>query len=174
VFATEAKTYRNEKVTSDYCRKVFTQNNLPNVYTAFFYFDKSEESFELFKLAEMVYNNWQRFFFEFFEAEHRPSFVSTDVVFGLAAKILDIPALNKAPIAGVPSFVHMKTELQNWNSQETGYAIPEEWNEVVQVYFNKDCDLKIGNYLQTYPVHYHLKDFLTDDMITTMEKRLGI
>lgn len=177
VFATDVRTYRNEVVTSDYYRQVFTQNNLPNVYTAFMYFDKSEESFELFKLAEHIFNNWQRYFFEFFEAEHRPTFVSTDVVFALAAKILDIPSLNKYPNIEIPTFVHMKTELQNWNSAENNMAIPEEWNKVVKTYFSetdKSFDLKIGNYKQTFPIHYHLKDFLTDEMISIMEKKLGL
>lgn len=174
VFATDARTYRNEVVTSDYYRQVFTQNNLPNVYTAFFYFDKSEESFELFKWTEMIYNNWKRFFFEFFEAEHRPTLVSTDVVFALAAKLLNIDELNKMKGIGVPTLVHMKTELQKWNSAENNMAIPEEWNKVVHSYFNDDCELKIGNYRQIFPVHYHLKDFLTDDMIKAMERKLGL
>jgi len=174
VFCTEASTYRNEKVESDYYRKVFTQNNLPNVYTAFFYFKKSDAAHELFKLAEHIYNNWQRYFFEFLEAEHRPAFVSTDVVFAIAAKILDIESLNMNPHIPVPTFVHMKTQLQKWHLDRNAPPIPEEWNKVVQVYFNNDCELNIGNYRQTLPFHYHVKDFVTDEMIATMERKLGV
>jgi hypothetical protein len=174
VFATDASTYRNEKVTSDYYRQVFTQNNLPNVYTAFFYFNKSDASYELFKLAEHIYNNWQRYFFEFLEADHRPTFVSTDVVFAIAAKILDIPALNMNAHIPIPTFVHMKTQLQKWHLDPTAPQVPEEWNKVIQVYFNEDCELLIGNYRQTLPFHYHVKDFVTDDMIKTMERKLGL
>ena len=172
VFATHAMTYRNEKVESDYYRKLFTQNNLPNVYTAFFYFNKSDQAFELFKLAEHIYNNWQRYFFEFLDAEHRPDYVSTDVVFAIAMKILDIPS-NMTHL-GVPTFVHMKTQLQKWHLDQNAPQIPEEWNKIIQVYFNKDCELKIGNYRQTLPFHYHVKDFVTDDMIQTMERKLGL
>jgi hypothetical protein len=173
VFATDASTYRNEKVESDYYRKVFTQNNLPNVYTAFFYFKKCDAGFELFKLAEHIYNNWQRYFFEFLEAENRPTFVSTDVVFAIAAKILDIPSLNNRSSINVPTFVHMKTQLQKWHLDHNAPQIPEDWNKVVQVYFNENCELKIGNYRQTLPFHYHVKDFITDEMITLMERKLG-
>jgi hypothetical protein len=172
VFATSARTYRNELVESDYYRKLFTQNKLPNVYTAFFYFNKSDTSFELFKLAEHIFNNWQRYFFEFLEAEYRPDFVSTDVVFAIAMKILDIP--NNRSHIDVPTFVHMKTQLQKWHLDRNAPEIPEEWNQVVQTYFNADCELKIGNYTQTMPFHYHVKDFMTDEMIATMEKKLGI
>jgi hypothetical protein len=174
VFATDASTYRNEKVESDYYRKVFTQNNLPNVYTAFFYFNKSDASFELFKLAEHIYNNWQRYFYEMLEAEHRPTFVSTDVVFAIAAKILDVPAMNNRSHIPIPTFVHMKSQLQKWHLDRNAPEIPEEWNRVIQTYFNNDCELNIGNYRQTLPFHYHVKNFITDDMIKTMERKLGI
>ena len=173
VFATSARTYRNEVVESDYYRKLFTQNNLPNVYTAFFYFNKTDAAFELFKLAEHIYNNWQRYFYEFLEAEYRPDYVSTDVVFAIAAKILDIESINKRKHLDVPTFVHMKTQLQKWHTNINAPQIPEEWNKVIQTYFNDDCELKIGNYLQTLPFHYHVKDFITDDMICNMERKLG-
>lgn len=175
VFATEASTYRNEKVESDYYRKVFTANDLPNVYTAFFYFNKSDKAFELFKLAEHIYFNWERYFFEFLEPDNRPTYVSTDVVFALAAKILDTLQLNQNPHIEIPTFVHMKTQLQKWELEANSkFMIPEEWNKVIQTYFNNDCELFIGNYRQTLPFHYHLKDWLTDEMIETMEKRLGL
>lgn len=174
VFTTEVRTYRNDPTVGDYYRKVFTANDLPNVYTAMFYFKKTEPAFGLFKLAEDIFNNWEAFFYDFFEAEHRPSFVSTDVVFGLVAKILDIPSINKLPHLGVPTFAHMKTQLQNWHVDENTPPIPEEWNKVIQVYFNEDCELYIGNYRQTIPVHYYLKDFLTDDMIKSMERKLEV
>ena len=174
VFTTTASTYRNEKVDSDYYRKVFTENDLPNVYTAFFYFNKSETAFELFKLAEHIYYNWQRYFFEFLKPEERPDYVSTDVVFAIAAKILDTLQLNTNPHIEVPTFVHMKTKLQKWELEaNSSFEIPEDWNKVIQTYFNDDCELYIGNYRQTLPFHYHLKDWLTDEMISTMEKKLG-
>jgi hypothetical protein len=172
-FATNAKTYRGETVTSDYYRKVFTENDLPNVYSAYFYFDKSDESHEFFKLSEVIFNNWERFFFEFLKPEHRPKFVSTDVVFAIAAKILGIADNNKTKAYGddFPTFVHMKSQLQNWPNDA---MMNEDWLKMIQVYFNNDCQLKIGNYLQTLPFHYFAKDFLTDEMIVLMENKLGI
>jgi len=174
VFATNASTYRNELVESDYYRKVFTQNNLPNVYTAFFYFKKTDNVYELFKQAQHIYDNWQRYFGEFTEPDDRPKFVSTDVVFAIAAKILDVESWNQRIHLDVPTFVHMKTQLQKWAVDHGHPPIPEEWNRVIQTYFTEDCELFIGNYLQTLPFHYHLKDWLTDEMIATMERKLGV
>ena len=173
VFATTAKTYRGDTVTSDFYRKVYTENELPNVYSAYFYFDKSDVSFEFFKLSELIFNNWEKFFEEFFKPEHRPKFVSTDVVFALAAKILGIEELNKNRTISedFPTFVHMKSRLQNWPEDN---HMNEDWTKMMPVYFNQDCQLKVGNYLQTLPFHYFVKDFLTDEMIMLMEKKLGI
>ena len=140
---------------------------------AYFYFDKSDESFEFFKLTELIFNNWEKYFYEFFKHEHRPKVVSTDVVFALAAKILDIAELNvnRSLSDDFPTFVHMKSRLQNWHEDT---MMNEDWTKMIQVYFNNDCQLKIGNYLQTLPFHYFVKDFLTDEMIGQMERKLGI
>ena len=171
VFCTEAMTYRGEVISSDYYRKTFTESELPNVYTAMFYFKKTDANFELFRLAEDIFNNWEKFFYEFLQPEHRPRFVSTDVVFALAAKILDYGSLNKTPHLSIPTFVHMKSQLQKWPDDQ--YMI-EDWTKIVRSYYGRDCSLIVGNYKQELPFHYHVKTFLTDRMIEIMEKRLGI
>jgi hypothetical protein len=171
VFCTKAKTYRGEVITSDYYRKTFTESNLPNVYSAMFYFKKNDLNFEFFRLCEFIFNNWERCFYEFLEPEHRPKFVSTDVVFGIAAKILDYPSYNLYSESDLPTFVHMKSQLQGWPE---GQFMVEDWTKIVPYYFNRDCSLKIGNYAQQLPLHYHVKEFMTDKMINTMERKLGV
>lgn len=170
VFATKPVTCRNELITSDAYRKTFTQNDLPNIYTAFFYFKKNESSFELFKLAETIFNNWEKFFYEFLQPEHRPTFVSTDVVFALAAKILDYESLNRYPNLSCPTFVHMKSQLQGWPR----VFMTEDWTSIIRSSFNNECEFKIGNFIQNVPVHYHVKEFMSDKIIGKMEKKLGI
>lgn len=170
-FATSAMTYRGEVITSDFYRKTFTESELPNVYTAMFYFKKTEASFELFKLAELIFNNWERFFYEFLKPDHRPKLVSTDVVFALAAKILDYRPNDVLASSGLPTFVHMKSQLQGWPNN---HFMNEDWTKVTGSSFNLDGTLKVGNFRQSLPFHYHVKSFLTDKMISKMEKRLGI
>lgn len=171
VFATNVKTYRGDTISSDYYRKVFTENDLPNIYTAFFYFKKNDVNFKLFKLAQFIFDNWEKCFYELLGPEHRPKFVSTDVVFALASKILDYQQFNKLPTLDIPTFIHMKSQLQNWPDDQ---FMQEDWTKMVPIYFNRDCNLSIGNYRQMLPFHYHIKSFLTDKMITNMERKLGI
>lgn len=171
VFCTKPQTYRGEIIVDDYYRKTFTDNNLPNIYTAFFYFKKNDINFELFKLAEDIFNNWQRYFYEFLHVDSRPKFVSTDVVFALAAKILNYEQYNNLPHMEVATFVHMKSRLQNWPIDQ---FMVEDWSNMIPHYFNRDCTLTVGNYAQSLPFHYHVKDFLTEKMIKNMERKLGI
>lgn len=165
-FCTKPLTYRSESITSDYYRKVFTESLLPNIYTAFFYFKKTEPVFEIFKVAEFIFNNWERCFLEFLEPEYRPKLVSTDVVFAIAAKIVGY----KPPLFE-PTFVHMKSQLQHWPNDQ---FMIEDWTKMIQVFFNRNCSLSIGNYAQHLPVHYHIKSFVTDTMIKTMERKLNV
>lgn len=169
VFATTPMTYRNNRIESDFYRKTFTDNKLPNVYTAFFYFKKTESVYDLFKMAELIFNNWERFYNEFLEAKSRPPKVSADVVFALAVKITGFEAQNARPHINIPTFVHMKTQLQEWES-----AAEEDWMKLVPTYFTPDCVCKIGNYIQTYPLHYYQKQFLTDEIIRFLEQKAGV
>lgn len=166
-FVTKPVTYRGDIIASDYYRKTFTESGLPNIYTAFFYFKKNPKTHELFDLAKLIFQNWEQFFYEYLKPEHRPTFVSTDVVFALASKLLDYIGNHSIHI---PTFVHMKTKLQNWPEKFEN----ENWTELIPTYFNNSCQLRIGNYLQNRPVHYHVKDFMTDKKIEKMERRLGI
>ena len=69
------------------------------------------------------------------------------------------------PLKNVPTFVHMKSQLQDHNN-----VIPtEEWTKHIPSYFKTTGDLKIGNFRQFYPVHYHDKAWLTDIVIKRLE-----
>jgi len=159
--------YRAEAATSDYYRKVFTDNNLPDVYTGFMYFKKSPEVYELFKMVTYLYFNWEAMTADSLDYKHRPKTPNTDVAFALALKILDLDQTwyKKNPF---PTFTHMKTKLFNWDDQELG----EDWSKYVKTCFNQNLECKIGNYLQYFPLHYHLKDFITDEMIGYYERRI--
>lgn len=164
---TDVETYRGDLVTSDVFRKTFTVNRLPNVYTAFMYFRYSDLALEVFRMAEVIYHNWEKFSFEYLEPEGRPKHVSTDVVFAMAIKLLDLADECTFPTIPVPRFVHMKSQLQGW----TGDLSPD-WTDHIQGGLSDR--LKVGFYNQSLPFHYHVKGFLSDDMIARYEKELGI
>lgn len=164
--ATTALTYRGDVVTSDYYRKTFTANNLPNVYTAFMYFRHSDTAYQVFEMAELIYQNWSLFTYEYMD-EPRPTEVSTDVVFALAIKLLDLEQECTRP-GTFPNFVHMKTQLQGWDINR----VTEQWTDHIGTYFTDDLELKIGRFRQLAPLHYHIKSFITDEMIELYEQRV--
>ena len=162
-------TYRGELIQDLHYRRTFLANQLPNIYTAFFHFKRgSSLTEEFFKLVEYIFRNYNMFKEDFLNPP-RQNWVSADVIYALAIKILGIEneVINKN--LQYPTFVHMKTKLQNWNK-----SYSEEWNKHIGCFFSKDCELTIGNYIQTLPFHYHTKSFLTDEMIVKLEKKLGI
>lgn len=163
------RTFKGEIIKSTKYRNTFQSNNLPNVYTAFAYFKKTKLTAELFKMTELIFENWERFFYLYLD-ETRPKHLSGDVAYALAIKLLGIENECFRNIDTIPTFVHMKGHLQNIN--ET--YISEDWTQHIPTYFREDGKFKIGNYEQIYPVHYHIKNWLTDEIITTLEKRVGI
>lgn len=168
---TQVYTYRQHLVTSDYYRKLFTSNELPNIYTAFMYFKKSELSHQIFEMAELIFQNSEKFFYEFLD-ESRPKKPSTDVVFALAIKLLDVidDATCKFDDLSSPSFVHMKPNVQGWK----GIQADNEWYKTIPSILSADLNLKVGTHKQVLPFHYVSKTFLTDDIIQKYEYKLGI
>lgn len=163
---TNVYTYRGDVITSEIYRKTFVDNNLPNVYTAFMYFKKTELTSDLFTMAEIIFNHWERFYYDFL-VEGRPKFLSGDVSFALAMQILGIELECTGNTTSMPAFVHMKGKLQ---AEEGTKNISEDWRENYPSYYMDDGRLKIGNFMQLLPFHYHIKGWMTDDIISSMEK----
>lgn len=163
---TNVRTFRGETVSSDYYRKVFTANNLQNVYTAFFYFKKSDLAAEFFAMVEIIFQHWQRFFYKYLPNE-KPEVCSGDVAYALAMKMLGIEHLcTRNNVTTFPTFVHMKSHVQNVK------FLQENWTDSIPTYYKSYDNFKIGNFLQTLPFHYAEKSWLTKDKIQQMEKAL--
>lgn len=159
------RTFKGEIITSTKYRTTFESNNLPNVYTAFMYFKKTELTAELFLLLDIIFNNWERFFYEYLD-ETRPRNLSGDVAYALAIKLLGIENECFSKNENIPSFVHMKSYVQN-----TDNLLSADWTTNLPTYFSTDGKIKIGNYDQYLPFHYQIKSWLTDDIITILEEK---
>jgi len=157
-FTTSVKNYRNETITSDYYRKVFTNNNLPNLYTALFYFKKSSDLKQYFTLVRLIFENWNAFYKKLLKEP--PKFLSGDVVYALAAKIYFNRNWNS-----FLTFSHMRSRLQDENM----YG---KWNKELPFYFNKQLQLKVNNFNQLHPFHYIQKDFLSEEVIELYEEAI--
>ena len=167
---TNVRTYRGDIVSSDYYRKYFVKNDLPNVYTAFFYFKKSELATELFAMIEVIFQHWQRMFYKYMP-HGKPAWLSGDVAYALAMQLLGIEHECTKPLtSSFPTFVHMKSHVQD--IPET--MVNDKWTESLPTYYDSYSNFKIGNFQQLLPFHYVEKDWMTSDMIEQMEKELGI
>jgi hypothetical protein len=159
--------YRNNQIISDYYRKAFTANNLPNVYVGYHYFRKGDFSKEFYKWMELISNNWELFYGKFV-SEKYPKRQSMDVTAALTTKILNCETQITNNNIKHPSFTHMKPMIQGWNKPM------EQWQKKVGAYFTDDLKLYIGNHLQSGIFHYTEKDFLKDSIVQKYEKVLGI
>lgn len=165
-FATTVMTYRGETITTDTCRKAFTANRLPNIYTAFMYFKATEPAQEVFELAEHIFRDYPIFAQQFLN-ETRPKEVSTDVAFALAVKLLDCADMCTSN-DGFPAFVHMKSELQGWPPPTN-----DDWTQMIGGYVTSDLQVKVGKHRQLLPFHYHVKDFLNDAILARYEASIS-
>jgi hypothetical protein len=166
-FVSNVYDYRGNLVKSDFYRKAFTANSLPNLYSGIHYFEKSELAHEFYQWLELVMNNWE-LFYGTYAKEHYPSRASIDVSAAVVAKILDCDSEITNSIAKYPTFTHMKPNVQRW------YKPTERWQDRVGVYLTPDLTLKIGNHLQSGVFHYTEKDFVNKNILETYEAYLGI
>ena len=64
-FPTRVFTYRKELVETDFYRKAFTANDLPNFYNVLHYFKKCNWTKQFYEWVETVNNNWNCFMVTF-------------------------------------------------------------------------------------------------------------
>jgi len=161
--ANKAFNYRGEVIKSNFYRKAFEKNELPNLYSMYTFFKKGTPLVEeFFKLVRSITLN-QVEFSNVFLKEHKPKILGTDEAFALSAKILDI-ADDVAYDLEFPRVVHLKGNVQHWPWPA------DTVSDHVGFYFDKDGGLKIGNYQQTDIIHYVEKDRLTTEYISNLEE----
>jgi len=161
--ANKSFTYRSEKITSDFYRKTFTVNHLPNLYSFYTFFKKdSDIANQFFTLGRWILKNPNEFS-NLFLSDYKPKVLGTDEAFALSSKILGIEN-DIAYDLDFPRVVHMKGMVQNfpWPANN--------WSDHLGFYFNTNGELKIGNFEQTDIVHYVEKDKITDEHISLLEE----
>jgi hypothetical protein len=156
-FVSNVRTYRDEVVTSNYYRRTFVANDLPNLYSALHYFKKGDAAKEFYNLLEIIVNNWALFYTKYAPEQYQ-KWCSIDLCAAIASKILDNEKEITDPNSYV-TFTHMKPRLQGW------YNVPEKWTRVIGKYYTDDGKLFLGSYLQTKVLHYVEDEFLTDELI---------
>lgn len=167
---TNVKTFRGEDVTSRFYRKKFDAFNLPDIYSNFTYFKQSDLTYEVFKLVEVIMNNWNVYYEQFLKGVGQ-QWLSADLAYALAIKLLDAEdETTNTFIKDMPTFVHMKSHVQNIPNTK----IDNDWTKSITSSLNDDLSVTVGNYKQTLPFHYVEKNWMDDMKISKYEKVLGI
>jgi hypothetical protein len=142
VISCGARTYYGQSAQSRYYRKVFDDNNLPDVYNAITYWRLSSVAKEFFNLVQQIFENWNDFkkLLKFPEET-----ASTDVVYAMAAQIMG-PEQVTLPAGLGPTIVHMKRHINGLQG--------EDWTQ--ELIWEMD-PFRINTIAQSGFVHYHRK-----------------
>jgi hypothetical protein len=139
-----ARDFYGNLAQSRVYRKVFDQNNLPDVYNAITYWRLSATAQTFFQLVRDIFQNWTEYkkTIKFAEEE-----ASTDLVYAMAAKIMGTENVTLPQGIG-PTIVHMK--------QHINYLQELDWTQELVWEHNP---LRINTVAQQGMFHYYVKDW---------------
>ena len=141
-----ARNYYNQPATSRYYRKLFDDNNLPDVYNAITYWRVSKTASEFFNCVRNIFVHWNDYKKLLKFPEDEPS---TDVVYAMAAIILGTERVT-LPTGLGPQIVHMKRRMIS--------TATDDWTKEL-VWEHTNPGLRIQTVAQSGLVHYHIKDW---------------
>jgi hypothetical protein len=158
VLSLGCQDYQGNLGTSRQYRRIFDDNNLPDIYNGLMYFRYSQTSHDFFKTARWIWNEWESITPQL--KNYRDERPSTDLVYAITAKIQGVESCT-LPGCDFINFTHMKNSINRW---------PEStpWPELVV----SELDLpmiRINNVNQYHPVHYQDKSWITDDVVERFE-----
>jgi hypothetical protein len=146
VISQGCRDFYDQPSTSRYYRRLFDENNLPDVYNAITYWRLSKTAQDFFNLVEKIFSNWSSYKTLLKFPEEVPS---TDVVYAMAAQIIG-PELVTLPPGLGPTIVHMKQHIISTHT--------DDWTKEL-VWENTDPGVRINTVAQWGLVHYHNKDW---------------
>jgi len=142
-----ARTFYDNPAESRYYRKIFDQNNLPDVYNAITYWRLSIVAKEFFELVKQIFEQWNEYKTLLKFPDEMPT---TDVVYAIAAVIMG-PEQVTLPVGLGPTIVHMKR-----------YINPIQTTDWTQELVWENNPFRINTVAQFGLVHYHVKEWLSE------------
>jgi len=142
VISQGARNFYDQPAQSRYYRKIFDQNNLPDVYNAITYWRLSNTAKEFFDLVKLIFDHWE----DYKKILKFPDdYATTDVVYAIAAQIIG-PENVTLPLGLGPTIVHMKQ-----------YINPIQGNDWTKELTWENDPFRINTVAQWGLVHYHIK-----------------
>lgn len=144
VISQGARTFYDTTSQSKHYRKIFDQNNLPDVYNAITYWRVSQTAKEFFALVRGIFENWAEYKRLLKFPDDEPT---TDVVYAMAAVIMGEETVTLPKGLG-PTIVHMKRHINRLHT--------DNWTQ--ELVWESD-PFRINTVAQWGLVHYHVKDW---------------
>ena len=146
VISQGARDFYDRTAKSRHYRKIFDNNNLPDVYNAITYWRVSETAKEFFDLVQTIFMNWTDYKKLLMMPDEE---ASTDVVYAMAAVIMG-PEHVTLPAGLGPTIVHMKKHINPIST--------DNWAREL-VWENTHPGLRVNTVAQWGLFHYHIKDW---------------
>ncbi|MFF4710734.1 hypothetical protein ACFY2V_04925 [Streptomyces eurythermus] len=159
-----AVTYRGEPVVGNPLRKELYRIGLPDLHNGFFYFRQGPVAERLFATMSGYLADWAGTCARHFGRPDVP--FSSDSALLLALRDNGLEDIAGGPRPGTPHFVHMKACVQGRP------GVPEtarEWRPYVSHAFDDRLRLRIDGIRIGAPFHYHVRDFVTDELLVAYE-----
>jgi len=150
VFSNDCLDYRGNTVVDKVHRRLFMENDLPNIYNGLSFFRYSEWASRFFSMCRSIHKNWQTVREEVLKNCH-DKHGSTDVVYALAYKLIDPLDQHRVKLDFF-KMIHYKNLLNN--TKDTTDMIEKHMP------FMDQHKLIVGQHAITKPFHYHKKDFV--------------
>ena len=163
VLSTGCRDYLQNISTVREYRKLFDDNDLPDVYNGLMYFRYTPTAAEFFYWARELFENWE-YVRDNLLKNCRDKEPTTDVIYAVAAILLGVERCT-LPEMDYINFVHMKPAINKFSS-----TIP--WHELVVT----ETDLpmvRINNINQYHPLHYQDKSWISDELVKEYEDELA-
>lgn len=148
--STGARNFYDQPAQSRFYRRVFDDNDLPDVYNAIVYWRVSDTAKQFWRLVRNIFENWGQYrkLLKFADAEP-----TTDLVYAVATVAMG-PELVTQPWASYPRIVHMKRHMIGTHT--------DDWTQEL-IWELVDRGLRINTVTQWGAVHYHHKHWNPHD-----------
>jgi hypothetical protein len=155
-FTSTAYTYDHQIVSDRSQRRLFDDNMLPDIYSAWTYFEYDLAAKKFYDACNRIVLDWH-WYRDHYLVNCRYDIARTDEVYALAYNILRIHTADTKF-----GFVHMKPEVQDLPGKQM-------WTDQLDWQIQDDHSPVIGGFKQHRPLHYQLKTFATDQLIDRYE-----
>jgi hypothetical protein len=144
VISQGARDFYDEITPCRRYRKIFDDNDLPDVYNAITYWRVSETAQQFWRLVRSIFSHWSAYRTLLRFPDDEPS---TDVVYAMAAVIMG-PEHVTLPAEFGPTIIHMKRHI-----------VPVATDDWTQELIWESDPVRINTVAQWGLLHYHQKDW---------------